>query len=119
MSSDAIETYGYIFKGNIYHCKTLYRYHNIFALKSRTSASFLQSQTLKRPMLDPPLNSANTDIYAYSDTMFGGPTLGYVMAENWIYGCYGLNEDVSDSHLGHTENRHTKNSAQNPFCEPY
>ena len=39
---------------------------------------------------------------------FGGPTLGYVMTENWIYGCCGLNEDVGDSHLGHTENGHKK-----------
>ena len=46
MSSDDIETNGLILKGNIYHCKILYRYHNIFALESRTSASFPQSQTL-------------------------------------------------------------------------
>ena len=34
-----------------------------------------------------PNNSANTDIYAYSETTFGGPTIGCVMTENWIYGC--------------------------------
>ena len=50
----------------------------------------------------------NTEIYAYSETSFGGPTLGYVMTENWINGCCGLNEDVGDSHLGHTENEHKK-----------
>ena len=55
-----------------------------------------------------PNNSANTDIYAYSETRFGGPTIGYVMTENWIYGCCRFREDVSDSHLGHTENGHNK-----------
>ena len=55
-----------------------------------------------------PNNLANTEIYAYSETTFGGPTLGYVMTENWINGCCGLNEDVCDSHLGHTENGHKK-----------
>ena len=34
-----------------------------------------------------PNNSANTDIYAYSETTIGGPTICCVMAENWIYGC--------------------------------
>ena len=33
---------------------------------------------------------------------------GYVMTENWINGCCGLNEDVGDSHLGHRENGHKK-----------
>ena len=55
-----------------------------------------------------PNNLANTEIYAYSETMFGGPTLGYVMIENWINGCCGLNEKVSDSHLGHKVNGHKK-----------
>ena len=34
----------------------------------------------------------------------------YVMRENWIFGCCGLNEDVGDRprHLGHTENEHKK-----------
>ena len=50
----------------------------------------------------------NTDIYFYSETTFGGPTIGYVMTENWIYGCYRFWEDVSDSHLWHTENGHKK-----------
>ena len=36
------------------------------------------------------------------------PTLGYVMTENWINGCCGLNKEVGDSHLGHTENGHKK-----------
>ena len=45
------------------------------------------------------LITTNTDIYAYSETMFGVPTIGYVMTENWIYGC---------CHLGHTENEHKK-----------
>ena len=35
-------------------------------------------------MLD---NSANTDIYAYSETMFGGPAKGYVITEDFIYVC--------------------------------
>ena len=34
-----------------------------------------------------PNNSANRDIYAYSETTFGGPTIGCVMTENWLYGC--------------------------------
>ena len=34
-----------------------------------------------------PNNSAKTDIYAYSETKFGGPTIGCVMTENSIYGC--------------------------------
>ena len=46
VASDATETNGYIFKGNIYNFKILYRYHNIFALDSRTSASLNQFQTL-------------------------------------------------------------------------
>ena len=29
-----------------------------------------------------PNNSANTNIYAYSETTFGGPTIGYGMTEN-------------------------------------
>ena len=33
-----------------------------------------------------PNNSANTDIYAYSETTFAGPTIGSVMTENRIYG---------------------------------
>ena len=39
------------------------------------------------------------------------------MTENWIYmyGCYDLNEDVGDSHLGHTEKRPPKNSARIRF----
>ena len=48
-------------------------------------------------------NSANTEIYAYSETTFGGSTIGCVMTENSIYGCCDICEDVSDSHLGHTE----------------
>ena len=32
-------------------------------------------------------NSANTDIYAYSETTFGGPNIGCVITENWIHGC--------------------------------
>ena len=55
-----------------------------------------------------PNNSANTDIYAYSETMFGGPTIGYGMTENWTYACCRIWEDVSDGHLGHTENGHKK-----------
>ena len=50
--------------------------------------------------------ASNAEIYAYSETMFGAPTLRYVMTENWINGCCCLNEDVSDSHLGRTENGH-------------
>ena len=38
-------------------------------------------------------------------TTFGRPTLGYVMTENWINGCCGLNEDVG---LGCTKNGHKK-----------
>ena len=30
------------------------------------------------------------------------------MTENWIYGCCRFLEDVSDSHLRHTENDHKK-----------
>ena len=50
----------------------------------------------------------NTEISAYSETTFGGPTLGYVMTENWIYGCCGFQENVVDSHLGHSEIGHEK-----------
>ena len=34
-------------------------------------------------------NPNNSDIYAYSETTFGRPTIGYhcVMTENCIYGC--------------------------------
>ena len=46
MASEAIKTKGLIFKGNTYDCKILYRYHNLFALKSRISASFHHFQTL-------------------------------------------------------------------------
>ena len=31
-------------------------------------------------------SSANTDIYAYSETMFCVATVGYGMTENWTYG---------------------------------
>ena len=34
-----------------------------------------------------PNNSANTDIYAYSEATFPRPTIGCVMTEYWIYGC--------------------------------
>ena len=40
------------------------------------------------------------------------------MTENWIYGCCGFKEDVSDSHWD-TRETGIKNSSQNPFCEPY
>ena len=43
------------------------------------------------------------------------PTLGYVMTENWINGCCGLNKDVGDSHLGHTENGHKKTAPRIRF----
>ena len=33
-------------KGNIYYCKILYRYYDRFGLKSKTSVSFPQFQTL-------------------------------------------------------------------------
>ena len=35
-----------------------------------------------------PNNSANTDIYAYSETTIGGCTVGYGMTENWTYAFY-------------------------------
>ena len=57
----------------------------------------------------------NNLIYAYSETTFGGLTLGYVMTENWINGCCGLNGDVGDSHLGHTENGHKKTAPKIRF----
>ena len=63
-----------------------------------------------------PNNSANTDIYAYSETTFGGPTIGCVMTENWIYGCCRFCENVSDSHLGHTENGHKKQWPESVLC---
>ena len=47
-------------------------------------------------------------LITYSETTFGWPTLGYVMTENWINGCCGLNKEVTDSLLGHTENGHKK-----------
>ena len=59
-----------------------------------------------------PNNSAITDIYAYSETAFGGPTIGCVMTENWMYGCCRFFEKMrviqDDSHLGNKENGHKK-----------
>ena len=37
------------------------------------------------------------------------------MTENWINGCCGLNEDVGDSHLGHTGNGQTKTAPRIRF----
>ena len=34
-----------------------------------------------------PNNPANTEIYPYSETTFGGPTIGYMMTENLTYAC--------------------------------
>ena len=34
-----------------------------------------------------PNNSANTDIYAYSESPFRRPTIGCVMTEYWVNGC--------------------------------
>ena len=42
-------------------------------------------------------------------------TFGYVMPENWINGCCGLNEYVGDRHLGHTENGHKKTAPRIRF----
>ena len=39
-------------------------------------------------------DSTNTAIYAYSETTFGGPTIGYVMTENRIYVCCRFCQDV-------------------------
>ena len=57
-------------------------------------------------------------MYAYSETRYGGPTIDYVMTDNWIYGCCGFSKDLSYSNLGYTGNGHKKNSSQDPFCEP-
>ena len=58
-----------------------------------------------------PNNSANTDIYAYSETTFGWSTVGYGMTENRQKtepAFCRIGEDVSDSHLGHTLYGHKK-----------
>ena len=61
------------------------------------------------------MNNYCTDIYAYLETTFGGPTIGYGMTENWTYVYCRFWEDVSDSHLGHTENGHKKTVARIHF----
>ena len=43
-------------------------------------------------------------MYAYSEPTFGGPTIGYVMTENWVYACCCFWQYFSERHLGHTDN---------------
>ena len=47
-----------------------------------------------------PNNSANTDIYAYSETTICVPTVGYGMTVNWTYAFCRIWEDVSDNSFG-------------------
>ena len=75
---------------------------------AQPTAQKLETTNCRRIDNGNPNNSANTDIYAYPETTFGGPTIGCVMTENWIYGCCRFSEDVSDSYLAHTENGHKK-----------
>ena len=74
----------------------MYRYHDRFGLESKTSASKIYwyktiaqhtAQNFETPNCRKiadgnPNNSANTDIYAYSETTMGWPTVGYGMTEN-------------------------------------
>ena len=94
---------------NLYFFSVICRINSFLLLQGKSNGSTHSPKTGDascRKIDDGNLNSsANTEIYAYSETTFGGPTLGYVMTENWIYGCYGLNEDAG-GHLGHTKNGH-------------
>ena len=53
---------------------------------AQPTAQTLQTSNCCKIDDENPNNSENTDIYAYSETKFGGRTIGYVMTENWIYG---------------------------------
>ena len=54
---------------------------------AQPTAKKLETTNCRKIDNENPKNSANTDIYAYSETTFGGPTLSCVMTENWICGC--------------------------------
>ena len=63
-----------------------------------------------------PNNSANTDIYAYSETSFSVRWAYYRLCDDkkldlWVLSFL--------THLGHMDNGHKKYSSQNRFCEPY
>ena len=55
-----------------------------------------------------PNNSANTDIYAYSETTIGGSTVGYGMTENWAYAFSRIWVNLSNSCLEHKLYGHKK-----------
>ena len=69
---------------------------------AQSTAQKLETTNCRKIDNGNPNNSANTDIYAYSETTFGAPTVGYGMTKNWTYAFCRIWEDVSDSHLGHT-----------------
>ena len=79
-----------------------------------TQTTAKKLETTNCPKIDDgnPNNSANTDIYAYSETTFCVPTVGYGMTENWTYVFCRIWEDVSDSHLGHTLYGHKKQCSE-------
>ena len=52
---------------------------------AETTAQKLETTNYRKIDNGNPNNSANTDIYAYSETMFCVPTVGYGMTENWTY----------------------------------
>ena len=54
---------------------------------------------------------ANTEIYAYSETTFGGPTIGREV--------YAIGYEMLVIVIWDTLSTDKKNSSQNPFCEPY
>ena len=53
-----------------------------YKLIAQPTAQKLETTNCRKIDDGNPNNSANTDISAYSETTFGGPTIGYVMTEN-------------------------------------
>ena len=94
------------------HLSKIYGLSTEYKLMAQPTAQKLATTNCRKIDDGNPNNSANiylsTDIYAYSKTTFGGPTIGCVMTENWIYGCCRFWEDVTVSHFGHTRNGHKK-----------
>ena len=88
-------------------------------LSTQPTAQKLETTNCRKIDNGNPNNSANTDIYAYSETTFGWSTVGSGMTENWTYAFCRIWEDVSDTSFGTHIIWTQKNSAQNPFCEPY
>ena len=49
---------------------------------AQPTAQKLETTNCRKSGIGNPNNSANTDIYAYSETTFCVPTVGYEMTEN-------------------------------------